>query len=365
MDYFNGVFKGKTILVTGHTGFKGSWLSLWLQNLGANVIGYALDPYTKEDNFIVTGLSNKIEDIRGDIRDYQKLTMVFEKYNPEFVFHLAAQPLVRLSYEQPRETYEINIMGTVNILEAARKSHSVKVLINVTSDKCYENKEWIWGYRENDPMGGYDPYSSSKGCAELVISAYTRSFFNSKTISKNRIAAASVRAGNVIGGGDWSKDRIIPDSIRSLRNNQAIQIRNPNAVRPWQHVLEPLTGYLLLASKLYQHSDKYVGAWNFGPEYSSVLTVKQIVEKLISKWGSGSWHDLSNLNALHEANLLSLDISKARNLLKWQPVLNIDTALDYVVEWYKALIRNDDMYNVAVKQIKNYMKKRVKDEQIE
>ncbi|SFL41913.1 CDP-glucose 4,6-dehydratase [Halanaerobium salsuginis] len=348
-ELFDGIYKDKNVLVTGHTGFKGSWLSIWLNELGANVIGYALDPYTDQDNFVVTNLSDKITDLRGEIRDYDNLLRTFEEEKPEIIFHLAAQPLVRLSYKEPRETYEVNVMGTVNVLEAARQSDSVKSVIIITSDKCYENNEWIWGYRENDPMGGYDPYSSSKGCAELVTSAYTRSFFEN---DDSDIAVASVRAGNVIGGGDWAADRLITDCISYLKEDKAIEIRSPKAIRPWQHVLEPLRGYLLLASKLYQNPKKYTGAWNFGPDEASIVTVGELVDKLVNKWGSGKWIDTSNNNELHEAKLLKLDISKARHHLNWEPKLSFDQTIDLVVDWYQ----NDNVdYDFDVEQIKEYL----------
>jgi CDP-glucose 4,6-dehydratase len=352
---FNGIFNGKTVLITGHTGFKGSWLSIWLKELGANVIGYALDPYTNDDNFVVTHLSEKMEDIRGDIRDYDKLKSVFDKYKPEIVFHLAAQPLVRYSYEDPRLTYETNIMGTVNVLESARLSPSVKVIINITSDKCYENKEWIWGYRENDSMGGYDPYSSSKGCSELITSAYRNSFFNPDEFSKHRKSLASVRAGNVIGGGDWQVDRIIPDCIKSLQAKEVIEIRNANSIRPWQYVLEPLSGYLLLASKMYNYPEKYAGAWNFGPDYDASITVKELVDKLTELWGNGKWIDISKGEKVHEAKLLRLDISKAVYELNWNPKLSVYEALKYTVEWYKSYRSNENMYDLIVKQISDFI----------
>jgi CDP-glucose 4,6-dehydratase len=348
-ELFDGIYKNKNVLVTGHTGFKGSWLSIWLNEMGANVIGYALDPYTDQDNFVVTNLSEKITDLRGEIKDYNNLLRTFKEEKPEIVFHLAAQPLVRLSYKEPRETYEVNVMGTVNVLEAARQSDSVKTVIIITSDKCYENNEWIWGYRENDPMGGYDPYSSSKGCAELVTSAYTRSFFDNED---SDIAVASVRAGNVIGGGDWAADRLITDCISYLKEDKAIEIRSPKAIRPWQHVLEPLRGYLLLASKLYQNPEKYTGAWNFGPDEASIVTVGELVDKLVNKWGSGEWIDTSNNNEPHEAKLLKLDISKARHHLKWEPKLSFDQTIDLVVDWYQ----NDNVdYDFDVGQINKYL----------
>lgn len=354
-NLFNGIYKSKTVLVTGHTGFKGSWLSIWLNELGANVVGYALEPYTKRDNFVVTGLENKITHIIGDVRDYKNLKGVFDKYNPEFVFHLAAQPIVRESYLNPKETYDINVGGTVNVFECCRLTDSVKVIINVTSDKCYENREWIWGYRENDPMGGYDPYSSSKGCSELITAAYRKSFFNPRNYNEHGKSISSVRAGNVIGGGDWQKDRLIPDCIKALENNKPIEIRNPNATRPWQHVLEPLSGYLLLASKMYQEPGKFSGAWNFGPNYKSVISVGEVVSMIVEKWGYGKWLDISNKNKPHEANLLSLDVSKARNFLDWYPKWNIQQCIDKTVDWYKNINRNN-LYDVCNKQIIEYLK---------
>jgi CDP-glucose 4,6-dehydratase len=343
-------WNGKKVLVTGHTGFKGSWLSIWLKELGAEVIGYSLDPYSQLDNFVLTNLKNEMIDIRGDIRDYKKLLDVFSNYQPEIIFHLAAQPLVRLSYELPKETYDINVGGTVNVLEAIRNTDSAKAAVLITTDKCYENKEWVWGYRENDPMGGYDPYSSSKGAAELVIAGYRNSFFNPEKFNQHGKAIASARAGNVIGGGDWAKDRIVPDCIRALKSNQSIAIRNPWATRPWQHVLEPLNGYLLLANRLIENGKKYAGAWNFGPDDSSVIPVNEVVNKIIEYWGGGEWMDLSNPNDLHEANLLSLDCIKAKTFLKWQPALSIDEAIRLTVEWYKNY-ENNDVYEICRNQI--------------
>ena len=351
---FGSVFKNKTVLVTGHTGFKGSWLCVWLKELGANIVGYALEPYTEKDNFVVSGLEDRITNITGDIRDFQKLSKVFEEYQPEFVFHLAAQPIVRESYISPKETYDINIGGTVNVLECCHLTDSVRIVINVTSDKCYENKEWVWGYRESDPMGGYDPYSSSKGCSELITAAYRNSFFNPIEFEKHGKSLSSVRAGNVIGGGDWQKDRIIPDCIRALENDKPIEIRSPRATRPWQHVLEPLSGYLLLATKMFQQPQEYCGAWNFGPNQDSIITVGEIVDMIVAEWGSGSWIDKSDKSEPHEANLLSLDISKAKTYLKWSTVWNSEATIEKTVEWYKEYIRVDP-YQICVKQISEYM----------
>lgn len=356
MDGFNNIYKGKTVLVTGHTGFKGSWLSIWLKELGANVVGYSLDPYTEKDNFVLSCIGSKITDIRGDIRNKEKLKEVFREYKPEFVFHLAAQPLVRLSYEQPVETYEINVMGTINILECIRNCNQTKVGIMITTDKCYENKEQLWGYKETDQMGGYDPYSSSKGAAEIAIASWRRSFFNPSDYRNHGKAIASVRAGNVIGGGDWAKDRIIPDCIRALENNKEIEIRNPRSVRPWEHVLEPLNGYLMLGEKMYGEPLKYSEAWNFGPNLSSIVTVWEIAEKVINNYGSGDLVDVSDCMALHEAKLLSLDIAKARFNLGWAPILNINETIKYTVEWYKEYF-NNNVYELCVEQINRFTKK--------
>lgn len=351
---FGNVFKNKTVLVTGHTGFKGSWLCIWLKELGADVIGYALEPYTEKDNFVVTGLQDKITHIIGDVRNYNKLLKVFEEYQPEFVFHLAAQAIVRESYINPKETYDINIGGTVNVLECCRITDSVGVIINVTSDKCYENKEWVWGYRENDPMGGYDPYSSSKGCSELITAAYRNSFFNPIEFEKHGKSLSSVRAGNVIGGGDWQKGRIIPDCIRALENDKPIAIRNPRATRPWQHVLEPLSGYLLLASRMYKEPQEYCGAWNFGPNRDSIITVGEIADMIVAKWGSGSCIEKSDRSEPHEANLLSLDISKAKAYLKWSTVWDTAKTVEKTVEWYREY-KQKDPYEICRSQIKEFI----------
>ncbi|MGH4123619.1 MAG: CDP-glucose 4,6-dehydratase [Clostridium sp.] len=353
LDLFNGFYKGKRILITGHTGFKGSWLSIWLNELGAVVVGYGLDPYTENDNFIVTGLKDKVIDTRGDIRDCKKLQGVFTKYKPEIVFHLAAQSIVRRSYEIPKETYEVNVMGTLNLLECIRNSDSAKVGVMITTDKCYENKEQICPYRELDPMGGYDPYSSSKGCAEILIASYRNSFLSPKDYDKHGTSIASVRAGNVIGGGDWSRDRIVPDCIKKLIENKDIEIRNPNAVRPWQYVLEPLRGYLILASQMYNDGINFCSGWNFGPNNDSIVSVKNVVDIIINKWGKGKWIDLSNNSAVHEANLLSLDCTKARVRLGWEPKLNIDRAIEYTVDWYKNY-KNRNVYDFCRKQILEY-----------
>lgn len=353
MEKFNDFYRDKNVLITGHTGFKGSWLSIWLNELGANVIGYALDPYTNKDNFILSNLNNKVIDIRGDLRNKEKLREVFKKYEPEVVFHLAAQPLVRLSYEIPVETYEVNLIGTLNVLECIRKSKKTQIGIMVTTDKCYENKEKMEGYKETDPMGGYDPYSSSKGCAELAISSWRRSFFNTKNHDKHKTSIASVRAGNVIGGGDWSKDRIIPDCVNALEKGKEIEIRSPKAIRPWQHVLEPLYGYLMLGQRLFNDPIKFSGGWNFGPEKDSIINVWSIAKKIIKRYGKGNIKDISDSNEKHEANILTLNISKAKSLLEWNPVLDIDQTIDFTVEWYKKY-KTKSVYELCVDQINRY-----------
>lgn len=354
IDIFNGSFNGKRVLVTGHTGFKGSWLSIWLHEMGAEVVGVGLEPYSEKDNFVLSGIGKKIlADIRADIRDGQKMKEIFAEYRPEIVFHLAAQPLVRLSYEIPVETYETNVMGTINIMEAIRVTDSVKVAVMITTDKCYENKEQLWGYRENEPMGGYDPYSSSKGAAEIAISSWRRSFFNPKDYGvKHHVSIASVRAGNVIGGGDWAKDRIVPDCIRALEAGKPIEIRSPKSVRPWQHVLEPLSGYLLLASKMWDNPTSYCEGWNFGPRMESITSVWEVATILTKYYGCGELQDVSAPNALHEAKLLMLDISKAKFELGWEPRTNIEQCCQLTADWYKRY-RQDDVYNLCVEQIAN------------
>ncbi len=354
-EFLFETFKDETVLVTGHTGFKGSWLSIWLKQLGAKVVGYSLDPYTEKDNFVECRLADKVTDIRGDIRDFEHLRQIFDQYTPEFVFHLAAQPLVRESYRSPKETYDINVGGTVNVLENCRLFTSVKVIINVTSDKCYENKELQRGYREDDSLGGYDPYSSSKGCSELITTAYSRSFFNPENFADHGKALSSVRAGNVIGGGDWRTDRIIPDCIRDLENGKEILIRNPDAVRPWQFVLEPLGGYLLLAAKMAENQKKYSGAWNFGPEKSSIIPVKKLVDLVIKSWGKGSWKSAEERTLMHETHKLSLNIEKVKNELGWFPLLSVDEAVRLTIQWYRFYKQHENLYDFCKSQITDYM----------
>lgn len=352
---FRHFYKGKRVLLTGHTGFKGSWLAIWLHEMGAEVVGLALDPASERDNYVLSGIGGKLKaDLRVDIRDAAQVKAVFAEYRPEIVFHLAAQPLVRLSYECPAETYETNVMGTIHVLEAVRATPGVKVAVMVTTDKCYENKEQIWAYRENEPMGGYDPYSSSKGAAEIAISSWRRSFFNPEQYEKHGQSVASVRAGNVIGGGDWAADRIVPDCIRALEAGQPIGIRSPKAVRPWQHVLEPLGGYLLLAQKMWEEPTRYCEGWNFGPETAGVTTVWEVAEAIVKAYGQGALQDLSDPAAVHEAQLLMLDISKARYRLGWKPRLNLAQTVELTVDWYKRY-RTADVYGLCVEQIDKYI----------
>ena len=347
MDFW----KGKKVLVTGHTGFKGSWLCLWLQSLGAEVTGYALPPPTSPSLFDVAKVGEGMESVIGDIRDLGHLLSVFDSFRPEIVFHLAAQPLVRHSYVDPVETYSTNVMGTVNLLEAVRKTTGLKTVVNVTSDKCYENREWLWGYRENEPMGGYDPYSNSKSCAELVTAAYRQSFFSKE---ENMVALASARAGNVIGGGDWAADRLIPDILHAIEKKEPVVIRNPHAIRPWQHVLEPLSGYLMLAQKLYEEGASYAEGWNFGPDDEDAKTVQWITERLIESWGKGASWALDAGDHPHEAHYLKLDCSKARMKLGWHPKWKLETALERIIEWHRAWLENEDIRAMTLRQIETY-----------
>lgn len=355
--YIEKKFKGKTIFVTGHTGFQGSWLVLWLKELGANVIGYSLPPPTQPSMFESLKLKNDLINIEDDVRNLTKLNEVFQSHKPEFVFHLAAQSLVRCSYEEPIETFQTNILGTVNILEAIRNSSSVKTAVIMTSDKCYENREWIYAYRENDPMGGYDPYSASKGAAEIVTSSYRKSFFNHEKNKKSICTIATARAGNVIGGGDWAKDRLVPDCIRSFSKNKALVLRNPQAVRPWQHVLEVLYGILCLATRLCD-DHKFADSWNFGPpDLKTEMNVLGIANKIKSDWKKGKIVIKSD-NKHHEANFLRLDSGKAMLKLGWHPVYSIDEALHETISWYKKYFENStDMKKFSISQIRKYVKK--------
>ena len=356
IDIFDNFYCGKRVLVTGHTGFKGSWLSIWLHELGAEVVGVSQDPFTNRDNYVLSGIGHKMmADLRSDICDGQKMKEIFQKYQPEIVFHLAAQPLVRYSYEQPVETYEANVMGTIHVMEAIRATSSVKVGVMITTDKCYDNKEQMRGYKEDDPFGGYDPYSSSKGACEIAIQSWRRSFFNPEDYDKkHHVSLASVRAGNVIGGGDWALDRIIPDCIKALEQDKVIDIRSPKAIRPWEHVLEPLSGYMLLAKKQWEHPTEFCEGWNFGPESESVSTVWEVATELIKNYGKGELKDSSDPNALHEAKLLMLDITKAKTKLGWKPRMNMQQCMELVADWYKRY-QTEDVYQLCVEEIDKFI----------
>jgi CDP-glucose 4,6-dehydratase len=348
-------FCDRTVLVTGHTGFKGGWLSLWLDSLGAKVIGYSREPPTTPSFFQETRVAQRIVDIRGDITDIAGISDAVTRYNPDFVFHLAAQPLVRDSYKNPLDTFRINVIGTANILEAMRLAESKAIVVCITSDKCYENREWTYAYRENDAMGGYDPYSASKGAAEIVIAAYRNSYFS--TSNTAGCSVSSARAGNIMGGGDWAKDRIVPDCVQALVKGEAISIRNPLAVRPWQHVLDPLSGYLQLAHNMKQDPKMFSGAWNFGPMHTSTIDVRHLTEKIIHEWGSGKWTDISDpCNQLHEAQYLKLDIAKSVTMLGWRPVYPVDKAIEKTVAWYREYYKGQtDMCRYSLQQIGTYM----------
>jgi len=352
---FEKFFHEKKVLITGHTGFKGSWLTLMLHHFGATLSGYALKPPTIPSLFGEANLNELVNSKIGDIRDLDNLNQFIKEVDPEIVIHLAAQPLVRDSYKMPVDTYETNVMGTVHLLESCRNLPSLKVIINVTTDKCYENREWHWGYREYEPMGGYDPYSSSKGCSELVTSAFRRSFYNPKEYGVHGVAVATARAGNVIGGGDWAIDRLIPDFIRAIINNKLFKIRSPYAIRPWQHVMEPLTGYMLLAKNLYNEGIKYAGAWNFGPDDRDAKNVKWIAQTLCDIWGEGSSYEIDSNPHPHEANYLKLDCSKAKTELNWYPKWNINKAVSSIVEWNKARLDGKDVRKITEKQITQYL----------
>jgi CDP-glucose 4,6-dehydratase len=347
-------WRGKRVLLTGHTGFKGSWLSLWLQSMGAQVVGYALAPPTNPSLFEVAEVGLGMTSIIGDIRDLEHLRKVFAEHSPEIVIHMAAQPLVRYSYVEPVETYSTNVMGTVNLLEAVRNTSSVKAVVNVTSDKCYENREWVWGYRENEAMGGYDPYSNSKGCAELVTAAYRNSYFHPEKYQTHGVAIASGRAGNVIGGGDWAGDRLIPDIVRAIMQGKPVNIRSPHAIRPWQHVLEPLSGYLVLAQKLYEEGAAYAEGWNFGPNDEDAKPVQWIVEKLTQAWGEGASWVLDGGEHPHEAHYLKLDCSKAKMRLDWHPRWHLEDALSAIIEWHRAHRDGKGMRELTLRQISAY-----------
>lgn len=347
-------WRGKKVFLTGHTGFKGSWLSLWLQQLGAELTGYALVPPTNPSLFEVACVEKGMASIIGDIRDGVALANAMRQAEPEIVIHMAAQPLVRRSYVDPVETYSTNVMGTVLMLEAVRQTPSVRAVVNVTTDKCYENKEWVWGYRESEPIGGFDPYSNSKGCSELVTAAYRNSFFNSARYSEHHVALATTRAGNVIGGGDWAEDRLIPDILAAFENSRPVVVRNPHATRPWQHVLEPLRGYLMLAEKLYTEGPAFAEAWNFGPHGDDAKPVEWIVRQLAQKWSNGASWQIDEGDHPHEATYLKLDISKADHYLGWQPAMRLDHALGLIVDWARGKQAGADLRALTQAQIEAY-----------
>lgn len=348
-------WSGKKVFLTGHTGFKGSWLSLWLHDMGAHVTGYALEPPTEPSLFELCRLDELVTSIIADVRDLARLRRAMTDARPDIVIHMAAQPLVRDSYKMPVDTYSTNVMGTVNLLEAVRTCPGVKAVVNVTTDKCYENKEWLWGYRENEPLGGYDPYSSSKACSELVTAAYRSSFFNSSDYPGHGVAVASARAGNVIGGGDWSADRLIPDCIRALLRGERIIIRNPHAIRPWQHVLDPLCGYLMLAQKLYENGCDYAAGWNFGPRDEDAKPVEWIVGQICAAWGANASYEIDRAVHPHEAHYLKLDCSKARTELGWRSRWNLEKALDSIIGWTEAYRDKKDIRSICLTQIEEYM----------
>ncbi len=343
-------WQNKKVFITGHTGFKGSWLSLWLSSLGAKVTGYALAPVTKPALFELAKIRTLVDSKLGDICDYQTMCETMVKADPDIVIHMAAQALVRESYESPLATYQSNVIGTANVLESVRRCSKVKAVVVVTTDKCYENKEWYWGYRENEALGGYDPYSSSKACAEIVTAAYRQSFLKASGIS-----VATVRAGNVIGGGDWAKDRLIPDCLRAIEQGETIIIRSPAAIRPWQHVLEPLHGYLMLAEKLYKEGNDWAQSWNFGPNDHSVLSVGELVGKIATKLHG--IYEIQQNDTLHEAMYLKLDCSKAKMKLGWTPILSMEETLDYIADWFHTYLKKEDMQQFSLQQIKKYMQK--------
>ncbi len=347
-------WKAKRVLLTGHTGFKGSWLSLWLQDLGAETTGYSLPPPTEPSLFELAQVSNGMTTVTGDVRDFEYLKRVIREKNPQIVIHLAAQSVVRYSYDNPLETYSTNVMGTVNLFEAIRQLQLPCVVVNVTSDKCYENKNWGWGYRENERLGGHDPYSSSKACAELVTAAFRASFFHSDGTERPKVLVASARAGNVIGGGDWTKDQLVPDIMRAFISGRAVCIRSPQAVRPWQFVLEPLHGYLVLAEQLWSNGLEFAEGWNFGPHEEEAQPVSWIVQSISRLWGNGVGWEVDEENHPHEAHILKLDISKARSRLRWSPKMRLTQAIEWVVEWYKAYQEKKDLRQVTQAQIARY-----------
>jgi CDP-glucose 4,6-dehydratase len=349
-------WKNRRILITGHTGFKGSWLCTWLNKLGAEIIGYSLPPPTNPSLFDLANVEQCVKKhIIGDVRDHDNLVKVVQECKPEIVIHMAAQPIVRDSYKNPVDTYAINVMGTVNLLDAVRLCPGIKAVVNVTTDKCYENREWVWGYRENEPMGGYDPYSNSKGCSELVTLAFRSSFFNPKLFNEHGVALASARAGNVIGGGDWASDRLIPDCIKAILCEEVIKVRNPKAIRPWQHVLEPLSGYLLLCQKLCNNEGvNYAEGWNFGPKDSDTFSVEQLIKILCKTWGGKASYINTEGAGPHEASFLKLDCSKAQMKLGWQPRWNTTFAVTAIVDWTKCYVDGKSLQLMCSRQIDQY-----------
>lgn len=347
-------YNGKKVLLTGHTGFKGSWMSILLDLLGADLYGYALPPNTQPNLYTIAGVDEIIDSTLGDIRDLETLSNTIEKVRPEIIIHLAAQPLVQESYKNPKETYEINVMGTVNLLEVVRRVSGIKAVLNVTTDKCYENKEWYWAYRENEPLGGFDPYSNSKACSELVTSAYRNSFFNFMNSGSNKVCLASARAGNVLGGGDWASDRLIPDFIRAISQNNRIKIRNPASIRPWQHVMEPLTGYLLLCRQMFLNGPLFSEGFNFGPEETDCRNVEWLVKRICELWGNDAEYEIDERTYAHESTYLKLDCSKAKRMLEWSPSWNLDKSISMVVKWYKNYFDEKDMRTVTIQQIEEY-----------
>jgi len=343
-------WKGKKVFITGHTGFKGSWLSLWLQDMGAVVKGYALDPNTTPSLFTKAKVDQYMDSEIGDITNLNHIKESMKSFNPEVVIHMAAQPLVRLSYQEPALTYATNVMGTVNVLEAARKCSNLKAIVSVTTDKCYENKEWAWGYRENEPMGGHDPYSSSKGCAELVTAAYRKSFFNDASSA----FLASARAGNVIGGGDWSADRLIPDILRAFEKKEPVIVRNPLSTRPWQHVLEPISGYLVLAQHLFEEGSNVAEGWNFGPKDEDCKPVSWILDRMVTNWGNGASWELDKNNNPHEAGYLKLDCSKAAMRLNWYPKWNLEYTLESIINWHQNYMSQNNIQEQCLLEIAKY-----------
>jgi CDP-glucose 4,6-dehydratase len=349
-------WRGRRVFLTGHTGFKGSWLALWLTRLGAQVRGYALHPCTEPNMFTLAAIGTLMDDVRGDVRDYAKLEASMIEFAPEAIFHLAAQPIVHRSYSDPVGTYATNVMGTVHVLEAVRKTPSVRAVVCVTTDKCYQNQEWVWPYRESDPLGGYDPYASSKACAEIVSAAYRSSFFPLDRLHEHRVALATARAGNVIGGGDWSEDRLIPDLVRGFSSGRPVLIRRPNAIRPWQHVLEPLYGYLMLAQQLLAQNAQFATAYNFGPGDEDIWPVQRIATKLVQMWGNGASWIRDSVPRAHEDHVLRLDASRARVDLGWQPRLRMEPTLEWTMAWYQAWTQGENMADFTRKQTVEYEK---------